>query len=567
MSILSPQYAGIKDFKNRDAQRLQDLGRSNTTRSNALANAVFSDSRAGQFVEQWTNLTAWSSSTAVLAQNNRCYANGQGAGSGNSHTLNYVAGTTRTIFTTVRVNAGGGGVFVGIGQGTAGANPASGLTDARGIYFDGALYAKKMDLGTTSNSSNTTQYGANDVLTVVMVLDPTWFTITAVSQDRTQEYRVRWATSSITPNNLVVFNSTTTTGTNAAWIGPLVDVPALSTPTPRAVGAFGIVGINRSVIWNSVDYPTGGSTVTANMRIALPPNYDARVPSPFALMWHGHSSNETYWGDNTNMKLVSNALNAAGFITIGFASPTTTPWGAQTELDAGYAAYKWAKENLNLGLGVFYCNSMGSIDGLLALADRRIPGIMAYIGTSPTFDLANNYNNTGQPFKAAIDTAYGITAGTLSGSTSIGATSLPTTASYPTVGTKIMVGIGTANVENVTTTGASTGTAVAVTALTKTHASADNISDYPTKTAGHDPALMTGDIFRGLPALILATSDDTTVVTANNGTVLASAITPFAPEVLAKLDLTGGHSFDMSPYTLRTSAYDIVNFAAKYTGL
>lgn len=567
MGALDAPYAGIRDFKNRDIQRLQELGRSNITRSNALSNAAYTDSRAGQFVEQWANLTAWSSSTAVAVANNRCYSNTQGANSGIAKALNYVAGTTRRFVTTVRVNGGSGGVFVGIGQGTAGAAPASGLADGRGVYFDGSLATKKMDLGTSTALSNTTQYGSSDVLQVTMVLDPTWFTITVVSMDGTQEYRVRWATSSITPNNLVVFNSTTTTGANAAWIGPLADIPAMSTASPRAVGAFGIEGVNRSVIWNSVSYPTGGSTVTANMRIALPPAYDARVPTPFVLMWHGHSSNETYWGDNTNMKLVSNALNAAGFITIGFASPTSTPWGAQTELDAGYAAYKWAKENLNLGLGVFYCNSMGSIDGLLALADRRIPGIMAYIGTSPTFDLSNNYNNTGQPFAAAIDTAYGTTTGTLSGSTSVGATSLPTTASYPTVGTKIIVGIGTANVEIVTTTGASTGTAVAVTALTKTHNSADNISNYPSKTAGHDPALLSGDIFRGLPALVLSASDDTTVDPVKNATPLIAAITPYSPEVLSKQDNTGGHSFDLTPFTTRTSAYDIVNFAAKYTGL
>jgi hypothetical protein len=135
------------------------------------------------------------------------------------------------------------------------------------------------------------------------------------------------------------------------------------------------------------------------------------------------------------------------------------------------------------------------------------------------------------------------------------------------VGTKLIVGIGTANVEIVTTTGASTGTTVAVTALTKTHNSADNISNYPTKTAGHDPALLSGDIFRGLPALVLSASDDTTVDPVKNAAPLIAAITPYSPEVLAKQDNTGGHSFDLTPFVARTSAYDIVNFAAKYTGL
>ncbi|MEZ2388222.1 hypothetical protein AB6813_01515 [bacterium RCC_150] len=534
-----------------------DLGRANRDRSNAQANAVYSDTRAGQFVEQWANLTSWSSSSTVQVSGGRMYSNGSGAASGVNHALGLAAGATCRIVTTVKCQgAGSGGTIVGISSDTAGGAFTSGGSTTRGLYWDPSGNISKFDNGTSSASSNATPFSAV-TYTVTMIIDANYYSIVAVSADGTQEYRAQWTRASMTPNNLTFFNSDSAQLSGKS-VGPVGICYGVSTITPRA----GIEGLNRTVYWSSVPGVSG-----AMMRIALPANYDPRIPTPFVLMWHGHSSNETHWADNGNGKVVANALLAAGFITIGFAASSTTTWGAQAEQDAAQGAYKFARDNFNLGQGLFYCNSMGSINGLYALSRRYIPGINAYIGTSPTFDLSNNYNNSGQPFKAAIDTAYSLTTGTLSSSTTVGATSLPTTASYPTIGTQLMVGIGTANVEIVTTTGASTGTSVAVTALAQTHASADLISDYPTKTAGHDPALLAANLFRGMPALIIAASDDTTVDPTKNAAKIQTAVTPYAPEVLANLTNTGGHSFDFTPFTTGSSTYDIVKFAQKHVAL
>lgn len=128
--------------------------------------------------------------------------------------------------------------------------------------------------------------------------------------------------------------------------------------------------------------------------------------------------------------------------------------------------------------------------------------------------------------KPSIETAFSITAATLSAAmATTGLTSVPTTGSYPTIGTQLLLGIGTANEEIVTTTGASTGTAVAVTATTKTHANAEKISDYPTKTAGHDPALLTSaQIPTGLRWRFVASTSDTTADKTQNTDVLRATI-------------------------------------------
>lgn len=71
---------------------------------------------------------------------------------------------------------------------------------------------------------------------------------------------------------------------------------------------------------------------------------------------------------------------------------------------------------------------------------------------------------------------------------------------------------------------------------------------YAAQTAGHDPMLMAGNAFRGVPMLFLAASDDVTVPKADNTDPMAAKVTPYAASVQV-IPTTGGHSFDFSPYT------------------
>lgn len=488
----------LTDFAWRDAQRMLDLGRANRDRSSALAAAAYTDTRASQFVETWANLSAWASGAApVQVSTGRLYGSTGGATAGINHALNLLPGQSCRIATTVFSNSSAN-VLIGIGSDTAGGTFTSGGTAMKGLAFHAvASGVRQIDNGTESALSNTTAL-VTGLYTVTIWIDANWYTIVAVSPDGTQEYRTRWARGSITPNNLSIYNGDAA-ALSGKYIGPISIVygpPATASPRSVTTGTTvnPIEGNTRSVIWAQNPNASGW------IRVALPKTYDSRVPVPWALMWHGSGSDETHWADNANGKVVANALLAAGIAVIGFSSSTTTPWGAQVELDAGYGAYTWARDNFNLGPGVFYANSMGSISALLALANRRVPGVMAYVGTSPTFDLANNYANAS--FTAAIDTAYGISGG-----------------------------------------------------------------NYAAQTAGHDPALMAGSVFRGVPLLVLAASDDVTVNPTANAAALVTKLGPYAPEALAKVDNTGGHSFDLTPFTVGTSAYDIVNFAKRHVGL
>lgn len=65
-------------------------------------------------------------------------------------------------------------------------------------------------------------------------------------------------------------------------------------------------------------------------------------------------------------------------------------------------------------------------------------------------------------------------------------------------------------------------------------------SDYAAKTAGHDPALMPGSAFRGLPVRFYASPGDTVVAKTLNADVLAAKIAPYAAEATV-ITTTGDH--------------------------
>ncbi|MBI1857186.1 alpha/beta hydrolase [Candidatus Saccharibacteria bacterium] len=64
--------------------------------------------------------------------------------------------------------------------------------------------------------------------------------------------------------------------------------------------------------------------------------------------------------------------------------------------------------------------------------------------------------------------------------------------------------------------------------------------DYAAKTAGHDPALMAGTAFRGVPVWGIASTDDVTMNKAANLDAFVTAVTPYAAEVTT-LTSTGTH--------------------------
>lgn len=181
--------------------------------------------------------------------------------------------------------------------------------------------------------------------------------------------------------------------------------------------------------------------------------------------------------------------------------------------------------------------SMGGTAVSNAIANSTLANVKCVVAIDAVFDLANMYANAS--YTTAIETAWGITHGTLSGATIAGATSIPTTASFPTIGTQLLVGNGTANVETVTTTGASTGTSVAVTALANSHASADQVSDYSQKTSGNNPILRSAAAYGAVPWRFYVSNSDATVPRASHSDAMAAKVAATAPESVVNTHVNG----------------------------
>lgn len=378
-------------------RRMDDLA--SASRSAALARSQVDYADAVSVGEVWSSLAAWSSATFGQVSAGRFYSDTQGGSSGANRSFAIPSGGKFRAVFNVRTVSGltSGGMCIGVSKDTAGGAATSGAGAARGIYFRTDIAT--MDNGTatsmvaTDGNSNGVPSGTTDWV-VTVASDGNYLSIVARSTDNTREARAKWAVSGAFPiNNLYVFNSDTRELTGHS-VGAIGARKFTGTYTPRT----GIEDQTPSVMWSTIN--------GAGIRAVLPANYDSRKPAPVAILCHGNGSTENHFFGNTNGKAVSDALTAAGYIVVSAAhSANTSTWGSTDGLNAIYEAYKFARDNFAIGPVVIYGNSMGGIEALGSLAQRRIPGVVAVALTNPTYDLDENHANA--LFTSTIDTAYG----------------------------------------------------------------------------------------------------------------------------------------------------------------
>lgn len=466
-------------------QRVRDIGVRDRQNSAADARIAYEDSPS--FVETWADLTAWSTTTQTQVSGGRLYSTGSGgAASGINHSYALATGEEARIVVDYQHIAGGsGGVMIGFSKDAAGAVPMSAGGNIRAFYFTGvSLYQYA---GGTQGAAFTTALSGTTNWTITLVADANYVTLTAVTADAGgMEYNLKYARGGAAwpVNNIALFNSDSRalTGSSIGKIGARRS--SFATVTPRT----GIEGARNTVVWTSIDTVIGA-------RFAFPPVFDSRKPLPVVMLFHGNGSDELHWVTNSNGKAVATAFLNAGYIVVSAANTANvSTWGAQAGLDAYFKAYKYLLAHFPVGSVVFYGNSMGGIESLLTLAERRIPCV-AWIGTVPTANLAAQHANAS--FTSTIRTAYGI---------------------------------------------------------------AGDGSDYAAKTAGHDPVLMPGYAFRGVPMWALIATLDPAVPPATNWDVFSAIVAPYAAEMVRLDFVTSDHSTTQ----IASNAAAMVAFADKY---
>lgn len=161
---------------------------------------------------------------------------------------------------------------------------------------------------------------------------------------------------------------------------------------------FEFVNPQKSVLWSV--------TTNSKFRIYFPKNYDGSKKYNAIVCFHGNGTDETHWSTNENMTVVQKALVNAGYVVLTCAYKlNNATWGSKYGVNAYKEAYEYLMENFKINnIGIF-ANSMGSIESLNTLAERKIPA-KCWCGTSPTYDLANCFSL--EMFKPVISSAYNI---------------------------------------------------------------------------------------------------------------------------------------------------------------
>lgn len=363
---------------------------------------VTADTTSTIFTEPWTSASAnWAQGAAPLQVSaNRLYAGATvSAGSGMNHSYAIAAGQSMRAVIPITIAAGSttGGLAVGVNQDAAGATPTSGLGNVFGLYFNfTASKIESYNNGTVTQVSGTLTRG--DYL-VTITVDPTYISVSADKTDNTVGFFIRRARTGFTVNNLALFNSDSL-NTAGSSIGPMSARKAIQTVEPRI---FGEGSTASGMMW------TGNTAATIGYAVWYPPGYDSTVAYPLALMFHGDGSDELAFNSDPTYPIMRRAFAAAGYIcmSVGIAENKST-WGSQAAIDAYFGGWQYIYDKCRISNTVFLGCSMGGIESLNCLAKGNIPGVAAWIGYSPTTNLAKAYATS---WTAKINTAYGISGG------------------------------------------------------------------------------------------------------------------------------------------------------------
>ena len=380
---------------------LANLAAADRARSSALATMAYADTAASIFTEGWANLAAWAlpGTAGVQVSGGKLFSTGlQGGGSGANHS--YALGATenlRAVFILNVTQSPQGGIIIGVSQDAAGAAPAGGGGNAFGLYYGPGSNWKGFENGGQTDLTAAGQSAlANGSYIVTVMVDQTYISVTACLYDGSAVAATRRLRAGFAVNNLYVFNSDNQALAGIS-IGAMSARKSLATIAPRAFGE----GLAPTVQW------TGAAG--NNFTISVPAGYDSRRAYPVAICFHGNGSDETFWLFDGNYNVMTRALLAAGFIVVGASyGANKFTWGAAVSQAAYQAAYRYVRDNYNIGAVALFGQSMGGIESLNTAAAGLIPGVVAMAFMVPTFSLANNFANP--TFRDLIRSTYGIAA-------------------------------------------------------------------------------------------------------------------------------------------------------------
>lgn len=331
------------------------------------------DTSAGQYAEQWANLSGWSD-VGVSVSGGRLY--GSGASTTGATRAMPVDGDSRLRASIVLAPKGTGGLTaVGVSTAAPGAAPSGAHLVGIGFNAVGQPVAYR---GSAAGGTGLTVLDS-----VAQVGGWYWVTVTTdayglqlvlTNSDGSKEWRtaIKRSTLPAPIGNAAVWVSDTR-GTTGSSVGPLGY--GLSA-APIAAGA-GIEDRTHSASWG------WGPNGTA-LHIALPAGYDGTEPLPLVIYAHGSTGTElSVFGEHLND--VYTALLASGY-AVASSSQHGNNWGNTASVDDLTALYEYVNVRYPVGEVFLLGQSMGGLSSLQAAAADDIP-VTAWAGIYPVTNL------------------------------------------------------------------------------------------------------------------------------------------------------------------------------------
>jgi fermentation-respiration switch protein FrsA (DUF1100 family) len=215
------------------------------------------------------------------------------------------------------------------------------------------------------------------------------------------------------------FTPTTITLTTANPVGTFTYTPAGSAGSRTISFTNGQSLTNPSSVtytvsstaglkYNRVD--TTDTRTGQNIMVLVPSSgsavpYSAANPTGVILYAHGAGETQTALTADTLKTSTVAALINAGFILAG-TNAHGDNWGTQQSIDDYAALEQYVRTNYNVSNVCVWSQSMGGLDGLMAIAQNKVRAV-GWLGTYPVTNLANLYGLG--TYASAINTAHGIT--------------------------------------------------------------------------------------------------------------------------------------------------------------
>lgn len=384
------EAVGSTSRNNRDLTYSGDM-----IQSSSDARVAYEDTTDTIIIEEWDDLSNWSTSSNVQVSDNKLYSGGSGgasSGINRSFALNDNETMRAVMKCTLPTGLSSGGLIIGVSKDSEGGVPVNAGGNAYGLYLTAGPIKQIVD-GAFLDLENPQNLVIGYSYNITITVDANYISVVAnCVEDEEIEYAMR-AERPANINNIFIFNSDTRALTGS-YVHKFGARKSLSSIFPRN----DIEGITDTVQW------TGD--MTNNFKIYLPSSYDSRKPQKAIICFHGLGTDETQWSINHNMRSVQKKLVSDGNIVVTccpVASKTT--WGNELTTNAYYEAYKYLRDNYSISNVGIYANSMGGIESLNAIAIERIP-CSVWVGTAPTTNLRNNYDN--ELFTPTVTNAYGI---------------------------------------------------------------------------------------------------------------------------------------------------------------